>query len=233
LIREDTRESNKKALRVIVMFLSVAIDFFLLYDAITILCERSNWPNYLKYLIPGFLILLEVLVSYFALIRQRDGESDKWIGRNSKYLVLLVIVPLSVLAMVYSIQAYDALVDKVSYTAFITGVLAGQLVFLIPSILLHVWLIIHAEDIAETLAFYTYIFKRNVVVAKIKKMEDINRDKFIPEFTKTCQNLVLKINRFENEYPETPGDFEKIMTVDLIIAINQIMGKPVLKVNFE
>lgn len=222
---EDRRENNKMTWRLIIIALSIAVDFFLLYHAMTILCEQFGLPGFLKFAVPAFLIIVEIGVSYFSFIQQRSGERGSWLSRNLQYFVLFILVGLSVLVIVYSIQGYNAAIDGISFSSFLTGTIVLQVALLISSVMLHIWLIKNSEAIAETFAYLQYKSDRKKLTNKIEKLEKENRKKYHPEFTKRTHHLVQNVESFKRHNPEANACFENTMPSELIRGINAVMGR--------
>lgn len=226
-IVEDRRENNKMNWRIVIMCLSICVDFFLLYNAMTILCEQFGLPGFLKIIVPAFLIIVEVGVSYFSAIQQRSGEPSSWLSRNLQYFVLLILIGFSVLVIMYSIQGYNAALDGMSFQSFLTGTIVLQVALLISSIMLHIWLIKNAEAIAETFAYFRYKSDRKKLTQKIDRMEKENSKKYLPDFTKRTHNLIQNIESFKRSHPDANPNFERAMPADLMRGMNQVMGKQV------
>ncbi|MBK6484083.1 MAG: hypothetical protein IPG01_13365 [Chitinophagaceae bacterium] len=228
-ILEDRRESTKMSWRFIIIFLSMCIDFFLLYNGMTILCHQFGWPVILKILIPAFLIVTEIGISYFSIIQNRSGEGSSWIIRNLQYFVLVILVALTFLVILYSAQEYSETVDGVSFLTFFTGTVIIQISLLVASLMLHLWLIRNGEAIAEIFAYMRYRIDRRKLAGRIDQVERENRDKNLPDFTKDTHSLVQKIEAFRRDFPMIKIDFERTIPADLIRAINRVMGKAFLE----
>ncbi len=229
-IIEDKRENMKMYWRLLIIFLSIGVDFLLSFQAMTILCDEFSLPEILKFIVPGFLIAVEIGISYFQILNQRTGEHSSWLVRNAQYLVLLILAGLTILVIVFSIQMYNTSSDGMSFLAYLVGTLLLQIALLIASMMLHLWLIRNAEAIAETLAYFHYKIDRNNLVRKINRLERKNKNKYMHPFTKDAYKLVQTIEHFKQEYPGSNIDFNKTMPANLATAINQVMGKNVFTI---
>jgi hypothetical protein len=226
-IIEDRRENMKMYWRVLIIFLSIGVDFLLSFQAMTILCEEFSLPEILKFIVPAFLIAVEIGISYFQILNQRIGEHSSWLVRNAQYLVLLILTGLTILVIIFSIQMYNTSSDGMSFLAYLAGTVLLQTALLVASIMLHLWLIRNAEAIAETLAYFHYKIDRNNLVRKINRLERKNKKKYVHAFAAGAYKLVQKIEFFKQEYPGANINFTKTMPASLATAINQVMGKDV------
>lgn len=224
----DKRENTKMNFRFIILILSFFVDFFLLYEALVILCDQFGWPGVLKFIIPIVLIVLEVAVSYFSILLSRDEEKSSHITKKLQYFVLPILVGFSLLAMFYHLQSYNVEIDGISLIDFMTFHVIIQLVLLISSIMLHLWLIRNAEEIAEAIAYMKYKAARSGVVNKIERIENGNTRRYFPQFTKLTHKYVKDTNIFERKFPELNMNFSYAMPQDLIDGINTVMGRIVI-----
>ncbi len=223
----DKRENIRMNFRLIILILSFFIDFFLLYEALIILCDQFGWSEVWKYLIPTILIILEVAVSYFSILYSRDEERPSLISRRLQYFILPVLVGFSILAVYYHFQGYNSDIDG-SLFGFLTFRITIQLIMLVSSIMLHLWLILNAEDMTEALAYLRYRISRNKIVSKITSIEDSNTSRYYPEFTRLTHRFVRDKNLFVTSFPEIQVDFAASMPQELIDGINTVMGRVVI-----
>jgi hypothetical protein len=223
----DMRENTKMNLKFILIIFSFLVDFFLLYGALEILCNQFGWPQLLKFLIPVILIVLEIFISYFSILQSRDEENPS-LGKNLQYFVLPILIGFSLLAIFYQIQSYNEAVDGMSLISYMSFSLIIQIVLLIASIMLHLWLIKYAEEITEAIAYWQYKVKRAIITHKIESIERMNASKYLPLFTKLAHKYVKDIDTFKRNYPDVYLNFSKAMPQELIDAINRIMGKTVI-----
>jgi hypothetical protein len=227
-IIEDRRENMKMNWRIAIMFLSIVIDFALCYSAMIILCGLFNWPTILKFIVPAILIIAEIIVSYFQILHQRTGERAGWLARNAQYFVIMILVALSILVIAFTAQSYNPSLDG-NFFSFIIGTVLVQLVLLLSSISLHVWLIRHSEALAEAFAYLGFKNDRKQLTKRIEKLEKENKNKHTPRFVQDAQRLVQKVELFKRQFPGVPADFERVMSMDLIEAINRVMGRQVFQ----
>lgn len=230
-IVDDRRENMKQYWRVLIIILSIGVDFLLSFQAMTILCDEFNLPEILKYLAPAFLIAVEIGISYFQILNQRTGERSSWIVRNAQYLVLLILLGLVILVIIFSIQTYNSSTDGISFLSFLVGTLLLQIALFVASLMLHLWLIRNAEAIAETLAYFHYKIDRNNLIRKSNNLDTKNKRRYLHVFAADAYRLVQKMENFKQEYPDATIDFAKTMPADLAIAINQVMGKEIFIIN--
>lgn len=223
----DTRENTKMNLKFILIIFSFFVDFFLLYGALNILCDKFGWPELLKFIIPVILIVLEIFISYFSILQSRDEENPS-LGKNLQYFVLPILIGFSMLAIFYQIQSYNEAIDGMSLINYISFNLIIQIVLLVSSIMLHLWLIKYAEEITEAIAYWQYKAKRAILTHKIESIERANASKHLPRFTKLIHKYVMDTDKFKRNYPDVYLNFEKAMPQELIDAINRIMGKTVI-----
>ena len=228
-ILHDKRENNKMLLYIIVASLSVFIDFFLLYNALTIMCSQFNLPGILKILLPIFLVVVEIGVSYFSALKQQSGEYTSWLSKYLQYFVIAILIAFSLMIISFALQGYNPQFDGKSYLHFLLSSTITQIVLLIPSVLLHIWIIKNAEDVAEAIAYYKYKWERKILNLQIEKMETDVQKKYWVLFVKWAHNLVQRLDLFKRNYPDVDGGFERTMPADLIKAINMAMGKKILK----
>jgi len=229
--REDKRESMKMSWRLVIIILSIGVDFLLSIQAISILTDKFDLPSILKWVVPTFLIVTEIGISYFQILHQRDGGKGSWVVRNVQYFVLVILAAFSILVIVFTAQTYDASIDNISFIAFITGTIALQIALLVGSIMLHLWLIRNAEAVAEASAYFHYIIARRKLTKKIEKLEHKNKTANLPAFTKDTYKLVQAVEFFKTRFPYATANFEKTIPIELIRAINIIMGRNVFAVD--
>lgn len=223
----DNRENIRMNFRLIILILSFFIDFFLLYEALIILCDQFGWSEVWKFLIPAILIILEVAVSYFSILYSRDADKPSRISRKLQYFILPVLVGFSILAVYFHFQGYNPDIDG-SLFGFLTFRITIQLIMLVSSIMLHLWLILNAEDMAEALAYLRYRNARKKINSIIINIEESNTARYYPEFTRLTHRFVRDKNIFVTSYPEMQFDFAASMPQELIDGINTVMGRVVI-----
>jgi hypothetical protein len=227
-ILHDRRENTKMNFRFIVLLLSFFVDFFLLHEALIILCNQFGWCSFLKFIVPIILIIIEIAISYFSILNSRDEARSSHLGRNLQYFVLPILVGFSLLAIFYHIQSYNVEIDAVSLLSFMSFHIIIQIVLLISSIMLHLWLIKHAEDIAETIAYIRYKYERGRIVSEIERIENVNTLRHYPQFTKLTHKYVKDTDAFDRKFPDMNMNFALAMPQDLIDGINNVMGRIVI-----
>lgn len=227
-ILKDSRENTRMNFRFIILILSFFIDFFLLYEALLILCDQFGWPRILKYLIPAILIVLEVSISYFSIVQSRDEERSSRLSRKLQYFVLPILVGFSALAVFYHIESYNPEIDGISLIGFLTFRLLIQIVLLISSLMLHLWLIKNAEEMAEALAYLRYKSARRNLTSRINHIEDSNTSEYYPRFTKLSHKYVNDTGAFKRRFPDMNMDFASAMPQELIDGINTVMGRIII-----
>lgn len=226
-IREDKLENTKMLWRLLILLLSIAIDFVLLLQATTILCEQFGLPRFLKLVIPLLLIIAEIGISYFQVLQKRSGDSGHWAARNAQYFVILILIGFSLMVTIFSIESYNAAVNGMSFAAYLTGVITLQVILLTASIMLHIWLIKNAESIAEVFAFLHYKHSWDRLTKCIDRLEQRNKKKDMPEFTSDTCKLAHAIEQFRERNPQSSPKFDKHFPEDLIKAMNMVMGRSV------
>lgn len=227
-IYDDQRERNKMNFRYLILLLSFLVDFFLLNTAVAVLCAEYGWPSILKFIVPVVLILLEVGISYFAVLQARSEEYMSYIGRNLQYLVLPILVGFSLLAIFFSAQAYSEELDEVSLLGYLTFTVVIQTILLISSIMLHLWLIRNSEDIAEAIAYARFRIKRGRITGAIEKIDKENTSINIPLLTRLTHEYVRRTDTFKSNYPDNDENFSRAMPQDLIDGMNRVMGKRII-----
>jgi hypothetical protein len=228
-ILHDQRENNRMNFRFAIFILSNFVDFLLLNMALDILCDQFGLPKALKYVVPITLIILEIAISYFSTLLSRDEDKPSRLGRNLQYFVLPLLAGFSLLAIIYNAQSYNQEIDGMSLLAFMTFNTVIQLILLISSVMLHLWLIRNSEDLAEAISYMRYKVKRNKVVKAIDKIEKSNSTILMPQFTRLTHEYIRKTETFKRKYPDENIDFTITMPQELIDGINKIMGKKVIK----
>lgn len=224
-IYNDRRERNKMNWLVAVVPMCFGVDYLLSLQPLSILADEWGLSPILKILVPIFLIGSEIIISYFQIQRQRNGEAGPWLVRNTQYFVILLLVALSAIVVVYSVQAYSKDTNIVDFLYFIIGIIIFQTVLLLVSIMLHLWLIRHSENIAEAFAFLGYKNEKTKLSNKIKKIEGENSKIYLPEFATRVHSFIRNNETFKRQYPDIEINFSETLPIDLILAINKIMGR--------
>lgn len=229
-ILKNQRENTKMIMLLVVLILSFFVDFLLLQEALIILCDQFGWSAYIKFIIPIFLIILEVAISYFAILESRNEDEDNQstIGRNLQYLLIPILVGFSLISLFYHLQSYNSEIDGASLLTYMSFNVIIQIGLLITSIMLHIWLIRNSEEIAEAISYFRYHSKRKKLSAEIDKLEKSNSEIHYPLFTTLAKKFVKKVDDFERRFPEMKMNFTKSMPQELIDGINQIMGRKVI-----
>lgn len=227
-ILNDHREKMKQYWSIILMILACAIDSIIAGQAMAILCELFGFPQILKYLVPAILVTVEIGISYLQALKLREGTRLSWIMRAIPYLVLFILVGFSILTITYNIQSYSPQFDGANRTVFIITTCIIQGMLLVASILMHLWLIVHSEDLAESINFFLFKRKHEKLSKDIVKMEAKNKNENIKRFTRDSQRFVQEYDRFHREQPQSGIDFTRTMPNELVKAVNMVMGKPVL-----
>jgi hypothetical protein len=226
-IRSDSREKMKILWNLVLIALSLGIDYVLIYQPLEILSSIYGLPIYIKYAVPAILIILELGIAYRQILNQRDGEPGAWAMRNVQFLVIVILVGLSILLIVFTLQGYDPAFDGSSFLGFFTGTVLFQLCLLFSSILLHLFLIKNAEILSETFGYFRYIFSRASLMYRINGLNKKYAKK-AALYKEDCRQLIHKISAFKSEYPESKVQFETAMPEEFINSINTVMGRTVL-----
>ncbi len=224
-IASDHRENMKMFWLMILAGLSIVVDFLATFESGRIISEMLRLAHFFMYCIPIVLVLLEIGISYFQIEAKRKGEGGSWLARNAQYLVMIIVCGFILLTIVFSIESYSNDADKVSFLTFLTGTLLYQIALLIFSLMLHLWIIRHSEAIFEAISYCHYKIARSRIVRKIDKLENEKNDKGLPGFSGDTQKLMQMIETFRQENPEANVDFSKTMPAELLLTINQIMGR--------
>ena len=153
--------------------------------------------------------------------------------KNLQYFVIAILVALSYFAVKYTLEGYNPLIDGASFWNFLTSTFLIQFLLLVASIMLHVWLIRHAEEIAEMFAFFKYKSDRWALTKKIEQYEQESIKRYLPEFTQRTHKLAQSINTFKSDHPDVKVNFEEFMSNDLMNAMNTVMGRKVFAIGSE
>ena len=221
---DNTRENNKMYMYVIIWILCILLDFFLLFNGLTLLSNRSNLSLLLKISAPILLVSAEVVISYFAILRQSTGEHVPWLSKNLQYFVIAVLVAFSIIVILYSAQGYNPQFDGSSFWLYLFSSIITQVVLLIPAIMLHLWIIKNAEEIAEALAYFKYRAKRGGLAGEIEHLEKLQR-RDQKQFVQWAHSLVQQMNSYKRKHPNARRNFAETMPQILIKAINAAMGR--------
>lgn len=229
---KDARENMRMNLMFIILIISFFVDYFLLYGSLDILCDEFGWWFILKFIVPVALIILEIIISYFTIVHSRDGE-NYGISKILQYLIFPVLAGFSLLALFYYFHNYNKDIDHMSLLSYMSFNVILQMLLLVSSIMLHLWLIKHAEEIAEAVAYTKYKVQRFTIVNKIERIEKANTTIYFPLFTKLAHKYVQDIDAFKRNYPEIYLNLSSTMPQELIDAINKVMGKKSINSNAE
>lgn len=229
-IREDYRERNKMSWRFAVLCFTMIIDFFLLFHGISLLCETLNLPEALKLIVPISLICLEVAISYFS--RPAKGILGNWQQRTgiSKYLpyfVIIILIGMSLMVIFFSFMHYSQSVDGMSLADFLLGTVAIQITLLVASIMLHIWLIHNAEEIVEMFGYRKY-YAAYTKKTNASNKEDRKAKRKYKTFITQTSEIATMIQEFKDRFPGASTSFSAIMPVDLINAMNLVMGRIII-----
>jgi hypothetical protein len=224
----DFRENLRMFLLIVSALGTIVIDYLLLYNVMTILCEQSHLHWLFKIMVPAMLIVMEITISYFSIVRQWNEEPDTWIDRSLKYFVIVLLIVLSAVVILYDVRGYTPETDGSSFLSFIIDSCVTQILLLIASVIMHLWIVKDAEGIATSIAFFSYRAKRQRVVNKIADMEAAVQDTYGPALVQIVYRLVKAMEDFKRNYPGADVHFEKLIPLDLQLVINAIMGRAVL-----
>jgi uncharacterized membrane protein len=228
----DARENMKMIFIFIVLILSFAVDFFLLYTGLDILSKQFGISSVFKFIVPIILIIIEVGISYFTTLQSRE-EDNSSLAKKLQYFVLLILVGFTLIVIFFHAQSYNAQIDKVSFFKFMTLTVIIQILLLISSLMLHLWLIRNAEDITEAIAYLRYKQKRTFLEKRKLKIENENSNIYHPRFTRLTHKFIKTINAFKRMYPDSNIDFSAELPQELIDGINLVMGKKVISSDYE
>lgn len=99
-----------------------------------------------------------------------------------------------------------------------------QIILLIPSVLLHVWVLKFAEGIAEAIAYFRYRMQRGRLANTINELE-MKKKTVTAQFMKMVQRFVEAMDAFERSYPGFETGFARIVPHDLACSVNVVMGR--------
>ncbi len=220
----NTRENIKMYLCVIIWFLCILIDYFLLFNGLTLLTNRTNLILLLKVLVPIALVSTEVAISYFAILKQNSGERVSWLYKNLQYFVIGILIAISVVVIFFTGRGYNPQFDGNSYWSYVIGSVFTQVVLLIPAIMLHLWIIKNAEEIADAIAYFKYRYDRRKIVSEIELLEKVQR-KDQKLFVQWVHSLVQQMDSYRRKHPNVPCNFGQNIPLILSKVINAAMGR--------
>ncbi len=231
-VGHEYRENNNMLWCLIILLLSVCIDYFLVNNGVTIICEITGLPHMLTYFVPPILVLLECGLSYFTSIDNRyHARNNSWISKKVPYLVLIINVALTILAVAFVYSGKSGIAGFFHALTYGTVVVIAQLILLAASMLLHIWIIKNSDLIADMLAYYRFRLARHELLKTKAAFEKALRTKLIPRFSKGARNLIETIEWYKKDFPNERHDFVSIIPQDLIAAMNKIMGRNVFGSN--
>ncbi len=229
-MRQNLREYIRILIFIVTPCLCIFIDYLILLNGLNILCEKYSIGNFAKYASPVALVVVEIGLGYLAVVEQRNSIHRSWIGKALRYCIIGFLIAFSLLVIVYSSESYNPQFDGASKDSYLFGVAFVQIALLIPSTMLHIWVIRNSEGIAESIAYLIYESKWKKITRELKRMETRKRKDTV-EFIKMVQRLIKAIEAFKNRYPEANADFNQLIPYDLAQAINRVMGWEVFKGN--
>ena len=222
----DRREIMRMKWRIAIIFLSAGVDYLLSSNAMPIIVEKFSMPLILSYAVPFFLIGIEIAISYFQSLRQRSASEESFFLNHLQYVVLIVLVSLTVLVVMFSLQSYNQTLDG-PFIPYLIGTVAFQVALLAASIMLHLFLIREAEQIMEAIAFMRFKREHDTLSKQLSRLRDHNGHNNLPAFTKDSQKFVQELDSFNRQFPDANIDFTKTMPADLLRAVNLAMGRKV------
>ncbi len=228
-ILNDQQEQIKIWCWLIVILLAGCVDYLLFSAAISIICVQFQLPLILKWIVPFFLIALEVIVSYVCIINERSGEWKGWFSKLVKYFVFGILIGLAIVACLNALLGYRESLDG-SFIPFSIVTILYQTLLLIASILLHLWIIHSAERIVMAIGYFRFKMIRDALVRKESRTINDARtchSRFVKDAASTCK----VIEKFHNRHSQVEVDFTIGMPEDFIIAVNKVMGREVLASN--
>lgn len=220
----DQRESNKRNGMVFLLLATIAIDIVLSFQALSILCAQLGLPPIVKFIVPPALLMVEIIICYTQILNHRNGGRTSFVLNVAQFAVIVFLVALCVMGILNSAESYNQDIDKLGFLAymFINSIL--QITLLVFSVLLHLWMIYNAEEIAESVAFFNYKLQRNKLTNAIKRIEQANNKRFIPQFMDQVHHWVRCNELFKLDYPDVKIDFSKTIPEELKAVINTILG---------
>ena len=228
-ILNDHQEQIKVWCWLIVILLAGCVDYLLFSAAISIICIQFQLPHLLKWIVPFFLIALEVIVSYICIINERSGEWKGWFSKLVKYFVFGILIGFTIVACLNSLIGYRESLDG-SFIPFSIVTILYQSLLLIASILLHLWIIHSAERIVVAIGYFRFKMIRDALVRKeatIIKNAKACHSQFVKDVASTCK----AIDKFYTRHSDVHVNFTIGMPEDFIAAVNRVMGREVLSSN--
>jgi len=123
----------------------------------------------------------------------------------------------------YSLQSYNPAIDG-NYRAFLIGTLIVQIVLLCASLLMHLWLIRHASDVAEAIGFLKFKFDHSAISKKITRLQADDVPTNDKAFLTETQKFTRELNAFKRKYPEAADDILKTIPADVLHEMHSAMG---------
>ena len=133
----DFMENFKAWFALVAILVAGSVDFFLFKNAISVISGQGYFSSILKVVVPFFLILLEIIVSYVCLTKKRDGEWTSWASNLLQYFIFGILFAFCVSSCASILPTYNQDIDG-SRIVFYLGNLTYQFVLLASSILLQV-----------------------------------------------------------------------------------------------
>lgn len=226
-VLHNKREHNKKMLDIVTASLCIFLDYLLLYTGLSVLCVMLHWSALIQIAVPILLVLGEIGISYSSLIERRIGRAG--LQKVLQFCIIGFLIGFSVFVVYVSTQGYNPQFDGGSQTNFLLKNAVVQLMLLVPSILLHIWIIRHADDIADAIAYFIYRWHRASLESTIRKTEELLR-KDTAAFIKKVQELLEAMEAFRRNYPDSDVNFSVVVPADMAATINALMGRVVFPV---
>ncbi len=221
----DRREVMLAYWRILLIVLAGLIDFIISINAMTLITERFSLNTNWKYVVPFLLVLIETGIAYTCSIKQREGKSQQWVTQKLPYAVLILLIGFTVLVILFELNAYNPETDGLNFFVFAITTIAVQLTLLSASVLMHIWIIQHSDDIAESISFLKFRFDHSSMRRAIDEQQK-NNPQLEARFVSETQAFVRDFQSFKRYYPDDAHELLQTIPVALKIDMEHVMGYP-------
>ncbi len=221
----DHRETMLAYWRIVLLGLVMCVDLTICSQGMDIICQKiaisSNW----KYIVAIGLGVLEIGIAYTSIIKQREGANSTWVLKMLPYAVLLFLVGFSGITTLFEITGYNSQTDGLSFTMFVIVTVFVQLMLLLASVLLHLWIINHSVEIAESVGFLKFRRAQSSIrndIDRLKKSTITLDNEFLTE----TQKFARDFQSLKKYYPDEAHELLQTIPVSLRIDMENAMGYP-------
>ncbi len=225
---DNTRDQIKRVAYLIIGCISIALDFVLFYDGIDILVDQFRLPVLLKLAFPALLVVAEIIISYFLILRQRSREGHSWAYSRLQYFLLIFLLAFSVLPCISAANNFSPEIQKTSFLFYMLSTCLFHIIIFIASCMFHIFLITHSEDLVEAIACTVYMWKRKRLTKEIDRLKACHNYTNMPAFIKSVNEFARDYDNFKQSYPDIDLGLERTMPESLKAAINSVMGRAII-----